>query len=299
MSNTNTPLHLAVQNGNIEIIKTLLASGSNLDARNADGLTPLDLAITSNNTEIVQLLLEHKDKAKVPSSPAFGIPAPPPAPIPLTAEQRKQRITFWTTLCTVAILLSTLVLLVTGFMDLRAFSISVSLDELEMAQSKTGLIRLILGMPIFIAYLCCYFLFVLRLWEEVPREFARTSPKTAAWFSLIPFYAYYWMFVALLGLHKDMNKATESYGQGARFDTALIVAACTAWLVDGVCIGTFGLLTQAFIEPSSGETLRNMLSVTTVDVFTVLMFWVIRKNVLDFIDIKEYSVNNQTTREES
>jgi hypothetical protein len=137
-------------------------------------------------------------------------------------------------------------------MDLRAFGVSASLDELETAQSKTGLINLILWLPLWIAYLCCYFFFVLRLWEEIPREFARTTPQKAAWLLLIPFYAYYWMFVALLGLYKDINKVTESYGQGARFDTALIVAACTAWLVDGVCIGTFGLLTQAFIEPSSG-----------------------------------------------
>ena len=62
MSITNTPLHIAIQNGNIEIIKTLLASGCALDARNADGLTPLDLAIATNNTEIVQLLLEHQNK---------------------------------------------------------------------------------------------------------------------------------------------------------------------------------------------------------------------------------------------
>ena len=286
MSNTNTPLHLAVQNGNIEIIKTLLASGGDLDARNADGLTPLDLAITTNNTEIVQLLLEHKDGAKVSTPPAFGFPAPPSAPIPLTAEQRKQRITFWTTLCTVTLVLMTLITLVTGFMDLRAFSVSASLDELETALSKTATINLILWLPLLTAYLCCYFFFVLRLWEEVPREFARTTPKKAAWLSLIPFYAYYWMFVALLGLYKDMNKTTESYGQGARFDTTLIVAACTAWLCYGVCYDIFTLLTVFFIEPSTGETLRSMLWSSAFCVFTVSMLWVIRKNVLDFIDIK-------------
>ena len=284
MSNTNTPLHLAVQNGNIEIIKTLLTSGGDLDARNADGLTPLDLAITSNNKEIVQLLLEHKDGAKVPTSPAFSFPAPPSAPIPLTVEQRKQRITFWTTLCTVVLVLSTLITLITGFMDLRAFSVSASLDELETAQSKTGLIN-ILSLPLLIAYLCCYFFFVMRLWEEIPREFARTTPQKAAWLSLIPFYAYYWMFVALFGLYKDMNKTTESYGQGARFDTALIVAACTAWLCEGILI-TCILLTNSLIEPSTGETLRDILWSGASCIFTVAMFWVIRKNALDFIDIK-------------
>jgi len=68
MSNTNTPpLHLAVQNGNIEIVKTLLARGYDLNTRNADGLTPLDLAIATNNTAITQLLLEHEDKVRTAS----------------------------------------------------------------------------------------------------------------------------------------------------------------------------------------------------------------------------------------
>jgi len=294
---SNTSLHLAVQNGNIEIVKTLLASNCDLDARNADGLTPLDLAITSNNTEIVQLLLEHKDGTRV-STPTVGFPAPPSAPVPLTAEQRKQRITFWTTLCSIVVVLRTLVSIFVGFMDLRAFNnTTLSLSDLEAALSKNTFIHSILTSPLDIAYLCCYFFFVLRLWEEVPREFARTTPKKAAWLSLIPFYAYYWTFVALLGLHKDMNKTTESYGQGTCFGTALIVAACTGWLCFGILI-TFNLLTASFIELSTGETLRDMLLITTFYVFTVSMFWVIRKNVLDFINIKEYSMSNQTTREE-
>ena len=86
--------------------------------------------------------------------------------------------------------------------------------------------------------------------------------------------------------YKDMNKATASYGQGARFDTTLIVAACTAWLCYGVCYDIFTLLTVFFIEPSTGETLRNMLWSIVFCGFTVAMLWVIRKNVLDFIDIK-------------
>ena len=66
MSNTNTSLHLAVQNGNIDIVKMLLDAGNDLNAVNAEGQTPLDLAITTNNAEIVRLLVEHKNMAKVP-----------------------------------------------------------------------------------------------------------------------------------------------------------------------------------------------------------------------------------------
>jgi hypothetical protein len=61
MTNTNPPLHLAVQNGNIAIVKMLLDAGHDLNAVNADGQTPLDWAITINNTEIIQLLQTHTE----------------------------------------------------------------------------------------------------------------------------------------------------------------------------------------------------------------------------------------------
>ena len=71
---SNTPLHVAVQNGNIDIVKMLLDAGHDLNAVNAEGLTPLDLAVTVNNSEVVKLLLEYKGK----------ITAPPTTPKPST-----------------------------------------------------------------------------------------------------------------------------------------------------------------------------------------------------------------------
>jgi hypothetical protein len=56
MSNTNTSLHLAVQNGNIDIVKMLLDAGHDINAVNADGQTPLHIAVQMGHTEIVQLL---------------------------------------------------------------------------------------------------------------------------------------------------------------------------------------------------------------------------------------------------
>ena len=72
MSNTNTPLHLAVQNGNIEIVKMLLDAGHDLNAVNADDLTPLQLAIQLGHTEIVTLLSEkNKKNRSVPPPRTF------------------------------------------------------------------------------------------------------------------------------------------------------------------------------------------------------------------------------------
>jgi len=55
----STPLHIAVQNGNIDIIRALLASGADVNALDADGKTPLGIATEANNVEIVNLLLQY------------------------------------------------------------------------------------------------------------------------------------------------------------------------------------------------------------------------------------------------
>jgi hypothetical protein len=98
----NTPLHIAIQNGNIEIIKSLLADGCDVHARNNEGLTPLDLATTLNSEEIVHLLLEH-GAGHLPPQPAYST-----ASVLFTPEQRKKRITFWTIACTIVLLALTL-----------------------------------------------------------------------------------------------------------------------------------------------------------------------------------------------
>jgi hypothetical protein len=52
----DTSLHLAVQNGNIDIVKMLLEAGHSPNEANADGLTPLHIAVQMEHTDIVTLL---------------------------------------------------------------------------------------------------------------------------------------------------------------------------------------------------------------------------------------------------
>ena len=90
MSNTNTPLHLAIQNGNIEIVKILLENQCDFHAVNPDGLTPLQLATQTGNAEIVSMLLRHGvglNPKAIPPSPASQAPpqvnvSPTPPPMP-------------------------------------------------------------------------------------------------------------------------------------------------------------------------------------------------------------------------
>jgi len=201
--------------------------------------------------------------------------------VPIDAEQRKKRITSTTTVCMVACAVYIVASQIFGYLLLNLHSTSGG----RPVESDLGVAFFYAFMPIlfWIPYLCCYYFYVLRLWEEVPREFARSTPEKAAGYSLIPYFAYYWMFIAILGLYKDMNKTTEHNGLGARFDTTLTVAACTGWLFLAI-ISSSPL--PGLILSGADSTRLAIFMLFLYGIVTIPMFWIIRNNVLEFIDIK-------------
>lgn len=54
-----SPLHHAVQAGNLEITSMLIAKGADLNAPDASGMSPLHLAVKNGHQELTQLLLVH------------------------------------------------------------------------------------------------------------------------------------------------------------------------------------------------------------------------------------------------
>lgn len=58
--NFNTPLHLAIENRNEELIKLLLCYKPNLRTRNINGERPKDLAMNLSLFEVVKILNEHR-----------------------------------------------------------------------------------------------------------------------------------------------------------------------------------------------------------------------------------------------
>lgn len=55
-----TPLHIACQNNNKDIIRLLLKYGANIDEQDIDLNTPLHIACQNNQHDIVNILLENK-----------------------------------------------------------------------------------------------------------------------------------------------------------------------------------------------------------------------------------------------
>ncbi|MCL2117953.1 MAG: ankyrin repeat domain-containing protein [Planctomycetaceae bacterium] len=279
----NTPLHIAIQNGNIEIVKALLADGCDLGARNADGLTPLDLATKLNHDEIVRLLLERG---------AGRLPPPPMGNVPLEPHQRKKRISFWLMLVFITCGVLSLIGIAYELITIGFLTSNPHPQEIHKIKAVIDVFYFFLLFPCLAASLFCYFFFLFRIWEEVPREFARTTPGMAAGLSLIPFFSWYWMFVALGGLYQDMNKTMESWGQEKRFNATLIITACVVWLVgdlisimQGMVMGIVSVMdaTSPIVIFSHFFTIVWSLLWC---VFTLVIYWIIRKNVLKFMDIK-------------
>ena len=267
----------------------LLADGcESLYTRNAEGQTPLDLATAMNNEELVRLLLEHGAGHVPPQSPPSDF-----APVILDTEQRKKRIGFWTILVCVTLGAS-------AFGDMFYSLITTSIETADYCSHNTEKLKnvvdmlyfLFFALPVCFAYLGAYVFWVFRLWEEIPRRFARTTPGVAAGLSLVPFFNFYWMFVALGGLYQDMNKVLEAYGHHKRFNTTLITASCFIWLAFYLFVIFLCLLflILAVVDPNGGPSDSSSTVATIFGflwyVFTVVICWIIRRNVFEFMDIK-------------
>jgi hypothetical protein len=62
-----------------------------------------------------------------------------------------------------------------------------------------------IGIPAIIAGIVIYYILLYRFWLLIQDGKARTSPGKAVGFCFIPFFNFYWMYVAVVGLAKDMN----------------------------------------------------------------------------------------------
>jgi hypothetical protein len=93
------------------------------------------------------------------------------------------------------------------------------------------------------------------------------------------------MFIAFLGLYQDMNRTAESYGHGQRFHATVIKGVCIAWLVFGILLLLVGI--AGIFDGGESESAAESMFLTLLNaIVTISMYWIIRNNVLEFIDIK-------------
>jgi hypothetical protein len=83
---------------------------------------------------------------------------------------------------------------------------------------------------------------VYRLWAQVQDGQARTTPGKALGYLFIPFYNFYWAFVALPGLAEELNRCLRNRGLSVKpASPKLMIAYCVLCIVGAVPL--IGLLT--------------------------------------------------------
>ena len=224
-----------------------------------------------------------------PNTPTFQT-----AGIVPDAEQRKKRITFWTIGIILLYVIMTGIGMLSDFVVIGImFSDKLCIHNAYKAADLASTVALFLMFPFIVASFVFWFFYILRLWQEIPCEFAQTTPLMAAWLSLIPIFHLYWIFIAIAGLYWDMNKAMESYGQAKRFNATLILVACIVW-VAAFCfafmLGMASAIISLAVAPAPVYAFCSFLNIAlqfACCLFSVVIYWIIRSDVVAFIDIKE------------
>jgi len=81
-----------------------------------------------------------------------------------------------------------------------------------------------------IAGMIFMYMLLYQLWKLVPPHIAQTSPGKAVGFCFIPFFNFYWIFVAFKGLGEDMNKTLQQRGIHHRVNEGLGLTVCILML---------------------------------------------------------------------
>ena len=98
--------------------------------------------------------------------------------------------------------------------------------------AATMLIGAIVGVPFLTAAVVFACILLYRHWLLLQGFGARTTPGKAVGFSFIPFFCFYWWFIAYAGLAADSNRYMDQQGiQGAKLSYGLAVAMCVVGIV--------------------------------------------------------------------
>ncbi|MCB9837880.1 MAG: hypothetical protein H6813_00940 [Phycisphaeraceae bacterium] len=85
----------------------------------------------------------------------------------------------------------------------------------------------LLGFPAIIASAVFAAIFMYRAWDQIQDGQARTSPALAVGLSFVPLFNFYWVYISVWGLAKDINLYTERHNIAApKVNEALALGMC-------------------------------------------------------------------------
>ena len=114
---------------------------------------------------------------------------------------------------------------------LLGFSTGIALAVMTRAGQIAGVgtiaqIAMFMGLVAMIAALVFGAALLYQLWKLIPSDIARTTPGKAVGLCLIPFFGFYWIFVAFYGLGKDMNETLRQHELSYQVNESLGLIYC-------------------------------------------------------------------------
>ncbi|MEZ6318999.1 MAG: GYF domain-containing protein [Phycisphaerales bacterium] len=173
-----------------------------------------------------------------PRSP-WGIPPMPPSSY---TPESFMKLTWTTVVCTAIAVLG----YVGGAIVFFGAMMASNGSNPPTAAMFIGLALMLGGALVGLAGSICGYFLVYRWWRQIQDGHAQTGPGKAVGFLFIPFFNYYWYFVAFWGLAKDLDAYTERYAISApsampQLALTTIIATIVIALV-AACAGVFGIV---------------------------------------------------------
>jgi len=92
--------------------------------------------------------------------------------------------------------------------------------------AMTGIL-IFLGFPCLLAAAAFAAVFFYRAWDQIQDEHAHTSPLLAVVLMFVPLFNFYWAYIAIWGLAKDLNAYAARHGiQTPRVNEGLALGLC-------------------------------------------------------------------------
>ena len=85
-----------------------------------------------------------------------------------------------------------------------------------------------------------------KLWTLIPPDRAETTPGKAVGFSFIPFFSYYWNFIAIYGLAKSLNREMDPTRHSSKVNEGLCLTLCIL-----ICCGAIPYVNLLLIIPNA------------------------------------------------